>query len=59
MGGDLRVGLGLEHMADADELFFELQIVLDDPVVDEGDLTELVEVGVCVEVCRAAVGGPS
>ena len=43
----------------ASRLGLELEVVLDDPVVDEGEATGAVEVGVGVVVGRVAVGGPA
>ena len=55
---DLGVGLRREDMTGGGELVGQLDVVLDDPVVDEGQTTRAVEVGVGVALGRTAVGGP-
>ena len=60
VGGDLGVGLAREGRAVGDELVLQLVEVLDDAVVDQGELAVLaaaVRVGVLVG--GAAVGGPA
>ncbi len=59
VGDDLGVGLGVERDAALGELGAQLGEVLDDPVVDDGDLAVLADVRVRVGVGGAAVGGPA
>ena len=54
----LRVRFGGEDVAPGEELLPELQVVLDDPVVDDDDAAPAVHVRVCVEVGGASVGRP-
>jgi hypothetical protein len=56
---DLGVGLGLERVALAEEEGLDLAVVLDDAVVDQGELAVAAHVGVGVGVGHAAVGGPA
>lgn len=55
----LGVGLGEEDDAVGGELGAQLGGVVDDPVVDDGDLVLRVQVRVGVLVARRAVGGPA
>ena len=57
-GQDLGVGLRLEVVAVGDEAVGELDVVLDDPVVHQGQLAVAVRVGVGVGLRRSAVRGP-
>ena len=59
VGERLRVGLGGQPVAARLEPVAQLAEVLDDPVVDDGDVAGAVLVGMGVEVVRAAVGGPA
>ena len=59
VGDDFGVGLGLEPVALAAQLFFQGQVVLDDAVVDHDDVALAVAVGVGVLLAGAAVGGPA
>ena len=58
-GGDLGVGLAAERVAVGEQLGLDLGEVLDDAVVDDGELVVVGEVRVRVGVGRAAVGGPA
>ena len=58
-GGDLGVGLAAEGEAVGEKLVLELAEVLDDAVVDDGELVVVGEVRVRVAVGRAAVGRPA
>ena len=58
MDQDLGIGLRPEDMTGGGELVGELDVVLDDPVVDEGQTTRAVDVGVGVAFGRTPVGGP-
>ena len=58
-GGDLGVGLALEREALGEQLVLQLGEVLDDAVVDEGELAVVAEVRVRVAVGRAAVRRPA
>ena len=59
MGDGLGVGLGVERMAGCLQLGTQLDEVLDDAVVDDGQLTGAVHVGVGVEVVGPTVRGPA
>ncbi len=59
VGHDLGVGGGGEGVALGLQVGLELEVVLDDPVVDEGEAAGAVDVGVGVVVRRVAVGGPA
>ena len=59
MSDDLRVGLGFEPMPLLFELVLEVQVVLDDAVVDNDDLTGAVAVRVGVLFCWASVCRPA
>jgi len=58
-GGDLGVGLAHEGVALREELVLQLGEVLDDAVVDDGELAVVGEVRVRVDVGRSAVRGPA
>ena len=53
------VGAGLELVPGLEQALLELIVVLDDAVVNDGDLAGLVEVRMGVFVGRRAVGGPA
>ena len=59
VGHHLAVGLGREGHALAGELFLELQVILDDAVVDQGDLAVPADVGMGIHVVGLAVRGPA
>jgi hypothetical protein len=59
MDGDLGVGVAGELHARGFQFRAQRRVVLDDPVVDDGDLSGSVAVGVRVAVGGAAVGGPA
>jgi len=59
MGDDFGIGLGHEGVAVRDELLLERAGVLDDPVVDDGDVALAVDVRVRVALVRNAVGRPA
>ena len=59
VGDGLRVGLRGEPVAARLQVVPELAEVLDDPVVDDGDVTAAILVGMGVEVVRPAMGGPA
>ena len=59
MGHDLGVGGRGEGVPGGDELRPQLGVVLDDPVVDEGDAAGAVDMGMGVLGGGAAVGGPA
>ena len=59
VGQHLRVGLRGEGGAARGQFLLQGEEVLDDPVVDHGDLAAGVGVGVGVVVARGAVGGPA
>ena len=56
---DLRVGVRLEPVAGGGELIGELEVVLDDPVVDEGHAARTVDMGVGVVLGRTSMGRPT
>src|ERR1700730_19102271 len=56
---DLGVGFGDELMAFALEPLFQLEIILDNAVVDDNNLTGAIAVRVGVFLGGAAVGGPA
>jgi hypothetical protein len=58
VGQHLGVGLGLQVVLHLEELVRELMVVLDDPVVDQGDATGAVHVRMGVGHRWSAVGGP-
>ena len=58
VSGYLGVGLGGELDAPAGELFGELPVVLDDPVVDDGHPAVEADMGVSVDIGGTAVGRP-
>ncbi len=58
VGGDFGVGFGPEFVPILDQFGLQFEVVLDDAVVDDGDLLVPVEMGVGVGVGRPAVGGP-
>ena len=58
VSGYLGVGLGGELDAPAGELFGELPVVFDDPVVDDGHPAVEADMGVSVDVGGTAVGRP-
>ena len=55
----LGVGLALEMIAQLQEFLLEREIVLDDAVVDKGQVTVLRIMGMGVHIAGFAVGGPS
>ena len=55
---DLGVGLRLEHMPFGEELAFQIEVVLDDPVVDDDDPPRAVAMRVSVLLGRPAVSRP-
>ena len=57
MGHDLRIGFRRKVMPFSDELIFQLQVVLDDPVVDQGDLSG--HMGVGIGFRRPPMGSPA
>ena len=57
--GHFGVGLAQERVAVAEELGLQLGEVLDDAVVDDGELVIIGQVRVGIRVGRAAVGGPT
>ncbi len=59
VGDRLGVGLRRQGVPASLEPVAQLAEVLDDPVVDDGDLTGAVLVGMGVQVVRPAVGGPA
>ena len=59
VGDGLGVGLRLEGVAARLELDAQLDEVLDDAVVDDGQLARAVDVGMGVEVVGAAMRGPA
>ena len=56
---DLGIGLGLEGDALPDQKFLDLDVVLDDAVVDDGELAVFAHVGVGVDDVRCAVRRPA
>ena len=56
---DLGIGLGLEPDALTDQKFLDLDVVLDDAVVDDGELAVFTHVGVGVDDIRRAVRRPA
>src|SRR3989442_14425476 len=56
---DFRVGLRAEAMPVGHQRLSKLPIVLDDPVVDDGDLGLAIEVRMSIGIRRPAMGGPS
>src|SRR5439155_8134395 len=58
MGDDFGVGLGAKPMPFRRQRFAELPIILDDSVVDDGQLRMAIEVGMSIGVRRPAMGGP-
>lgn len=59
MGDDFGVGFGDEFVAGGGELFLEGEVVLDDAVVDDDEVSGAVAVGVGVFFGGAAVGCPA
>ena len=59
VGQDLGVGLRLQVVAVGDQLVGELDVVLDDAVVDQGQAPGAVGVGMGVLLVGAPVGGPA
>jgi hypothetical protein len=59
MSDHFGVGLRAEDVSPALELLLEGQIVLDNPIMDDRDLSVAVAVGVSVRVRWGAVGGPA
>jgi len=59
VGDDLGVGLGDEAVTFLLELPFQIEVVLDDPVVHDDDLSRAIAVGVRVLLGRPAVGRPA
>jgi len=57
--GDLGVGVAREDGALGEQLFFQLEEVLDDAVVNEGELAVVTELRVRVAVGRSTVGCPA
>ncbi len=57
--GHLGIGLALEHLTGIRELGLELGEVLDDAVVDEGELAPVAEVRMRIDVGGAAVRRPA
>jgi hypothetical protein len=58
MGQDLGVGVRFQVVAGQDQLVAELEVILDDPVVDQGQLAGAVDVGVGIGFGGATMGGP-
>ena len=56
---DFGIGAGGEHVAFGLQVHFQLGRVLDDAVVDDGDLAVRAHMRVGVRVARLAVGGPA
>jgi len=59
MWDDLGVGLAVELVACGSEFLAEFAIVFDDPVVNDGDGTVAVGMGMCVLVRGRPVCAPS
>ena len=59
LGHHLGVRLGAEGVALLQQLLLQRDEVLDDAVVDHGELAALAQMGVGVDVAGLAVGGPS
>ena len=59
MSEDFGVGLRFEDMAGVDQPPFQFQVILDDPVVDDGDALLTVDMGMGVLVGWTAVGCPA
>ena len=59
VGDDFRVGFGDEQVALALQFALQIQVVFDDPVVDDDDLAGAVAVRMRVLFGRTAVGRPS
>src|SRR5437879_12626422 len=59
MSDDLGVGFGGELVAFLDQLLFQVEVVLDDPVVYYDDLASAIAVGMGVLFCGPAVGSPA
>src|SRR5262249_25627572 len=59
MGDDFRVGLGDEFVAFALELFFQLEIIFDDAVVNDDDFASAIPVRVSIFFSGTAVCGPA
>ena len=59
VGEDFGIGLARERVAFADQFGAQRGVVLDDPVVDDGEFPRAVQVRVRVFIRRAAVGGPA
>ena len=58
-GKDFGIGLGDEGVTFFGEGLFEVEVIFDDAVVDEGELSAGVEVGMSVFAVDFAVGGPA
>ena len=59
VGQDFRVGLRLELMSFGLKLLAEVEVILNDAVVDQGDFSRLIGMGVGVLVRWRSVRGPS
>ena len=59
VGDDLGVGLGPEDVPLGPQPLLQVQVVFDDPVVDDDDPAGAVLVGMGVLLARTAVGGPA
>ena len=57
IGHDFRIGFRRKVMAFPNELIFQLQVVLDDPVVNQGDLSG--HMGVGIGFRRPPMGSPA
>ena len=59
LGHHLGVGIRGKFHAMALELFLDLQVVLDDAVVDQRDLSVFADVGMGVDIVGLSVGSPA
>ena len=59
VGEDFGVGLGSEGVAFGDQLFLELLVILNDAVVDKGDLAGLIEMRMGIRVRGRPMRGPA
>ena len=59
MGNDFGIGIGHEKVSFLDQLFLELDIIFNDPIVDDRDAVVDAAMGMGVDIRRFAVGGPA
>ena len=58
LGHHFRVGVGDELHAPADEMVFQVQVILDDAVVHHGEQATVADLGMGIDVGRGPMGGP-